>query len=241
MRAGPSRQHAWIMKPPLIEAVDVHVSFGETPALRGASVRADSGDFLAIMGPSGSGKSTLLHCLAGIFTPDSGEVRYAGSRLDDLPDKRRTRLRRTDFGFVFQFGQLIPELSAADNIAMPLLLNGARRAAAYRQARGWLTRLELGELGGRRTGELSGGQAQRIAIARALVTAPRVLFADEPTGALDSRTGHQIMSLLTAVARAEGTAIVLVTHDSGVAGYADRVVEVADGLVRDAVAAGGVR
>ena len=225
----------------LIEVESVQVSFGQTPALRGASVSVRAGEFLAIMGPSGSGKSTLLHCMAGIFTPDSGEVRYDGKRLDDLPDKQRTRLRRTDFGFVFQFGQLIPELSAADNIAMPLLLNGSRRAAAYQQAAAWLTRLQLSDLAGRRTGELSGGQAQRIAIARALSTSPRVLFADEPTGALDSQTGQQVMTLLTSIAREEGTTVILVTHDAGVAGYADRVVEVTDGLVTAAALAGGVR
>lgn len=229
------------MNPPLIQAVDLHVFFGETPALRGASVSAGRGEFLAIMGPSGSGKSTLLHCLAGIVTPDSGAVRYDGRRLDDAPDRERTRLRRTDFGFVFQFGQLIPELTAADNIAMPLLLNGSRRAAAYREARGWLTRLGLADLAVRRTGELSGGQAQRIAIGRALVTRPAVLFADEPTGALDSHTSRQVLSLLTGTAREEGTTVILVTHDREVAGYADRIVEVTDGLVTAAALAGGVR
>jgi putative ABC transport system ATP-binding protein len=228
------------MTNPLIEADHLHLSFGQTPALRGASVSVDSGEFLASMGPSGSGKSTLLHCLAGIFMPAGGEVRYDGRSLGNLGDKQRTKLRRTEFGFVFQFGQLVPELSAADNIAMPLLLNGTRRAAAYRQAGGWLDRLELGELSARRTGELSGGQAQRIAIARALVSKPRVLFADEPTGALDSLTGKQIMSLLTRVARAEGTAIILVSHDRDVARYADRTVQVSDGRVTAAELAGVV-
>src|SRR6202044_1816215 len=219
------------MTQPLVEATDVHLSFGRSPALRGATLAADDGEFVSIMGPSGSGKSTLLHCLAGILTPDSGAVRFRGRRVDELADRERSRLRRTDFGFVFQFGQLIPELSAADNIAMPLLLNGTRRGPALRAARAWLARLDLAELGGRRTGELSGGQAQRIAIARALVTQPRVLFADEPTGSLDSLAGEQIMVLLTSIAREAGTTVVLVTHDARVASYADRVVRVSDGQV----------
>jgi putative ABC transport system ATP-binding protein len=216
----------------LIEARDLHLSFGATPALRGAGLAAGAGEILAIMGPSGSGKSTLLHCLAGILTPAAGEVWYDGRRLDQLPDQQRTRLRRTQFGFVFQSGQLVPELSAADNLALPLLLGRVSRRAAYCEARTWLDRLGLGDLAGRRSGELSGGQAQRIAIARALVTGPRVLLADEPTGALDSLTGEQAMELLVSIARAEHTTVLLVTHDPRVAAYADRAVLVSDGKVR---------
>jgi putative ABC transport system ATP-binding protein len=228
------------MTQPLLEANDVYLSFGRSPALRGATLAVDDGEFVAIMGPSGSGKSTLLHCLAGILTPDSGAVRFRGRRVDELADRERSRLRRTDFGFVFQFGQLIPELSAADNVAMPLLLAGTRRGPALRAARGWLARLDVAELAGRRIGELSGGQAQRIAIARALVTQPSVLFADEPTGSLDSLAGEQVMGLLTAVARDTGSTVVLVTHDSRVASYADRVVRVSDGQV-SALQPAGVR
>ncbi|WP_027344470.1 ABC transporter ATP-binding protein [Hamadaea tsunoensis] len=213
----------------LIEAVDVHRSFGTTPALTGASVAVAAGEVVAVMGPSGSGKSTLLHCLAGIYLPDSGEVRFDGSRVDGLNDTARTRLRRTAFGFVFQFGQLVPELTVADNVALPLLLGKVRRKEAYARAEEWLDRLGLSGLGGRRTGELSGGQAQRVAIARALVTRPRVLFADEPTGSLDSLTGEQVMDELMNVVRAEGTAVVLVTHDARVASYADREIMVRDG------------
>jgi putative ABC transport system ATP-binding protein len=229
------------MTEPLIEAIDVHVSFGQTPALQGATLAVGSGEFVAIMGPSGSGKSTLLHCLAGILTPDRGEVRFGGRRVDDMADRQRSRLRRTDFGFVFQFGQLIPELAAVDNIAMPLLLNGTRRGPALRAARSWLARLELAGLGGRRTGELSGGQAQRIAIARALVTQPGVLFADEPTGSLDSPAGEQVMFLLTDIAREAGSTVILVTHDPRVASYADRVVRVSDGQVTGLELTAGVR
>ncbi|MER7274878.1 ABC transporter ATP-binding protein [Dactylosporangium sp. NPDC000244] len=215
----------------MIEARDVARSFGTTPALRGATVAVAPGEILAVMGPSGSGKSTLLHCLSGICTPDSGEVRYDGRRLDTLPEPARTKLRRTAFGFVFQFGQLAPELTVADNIALPLLLNKVRRNTAYATAASWLDRLGLGGLGTRRTGELSGGQAQRVAVARALAVRPRVLFADEPTGSLDPVTGRAVMDLLVGLARQEAVTVLLVTHDSRVAGYADRLVIVHDGRV----------
>lgn len=215
----------------LIEAREIWLSFGNTQALTGASLAVTGGEILAVMGPSGSGKSTLLHCLAGIFTPDQGQVWFNGERLDTLTDSRRTELRRTAFGFVFQFGQLVPELTVADNIALPLLLNGARRKAAYAKANAWLPRLELDGLGGRRTGELSGGQAQRVALARALVAKPQILFADEPTGSLDTLTGELVMNMLVALAREEGSTVVLVTHDARVAAYADREVMVRDGKV----------
>ena len=215
----------------LVEARDIAKSFGQTAALRGASVAVRPGEILAVMGPSGSGKSTLLHCLAGIFTPDRGEVWFNGQRLDRLDEAGRTKLRRTDFGFVFQFGQLVPELTAADNVALPLLLNRVRRRAAYQTAEAWLGRLGIGDKDANRTGELSGGEAQRVAVARALALAPKVIFADEPTGSLDSLTGEKVMDLLTGLAREQGTTVVLVTHDARVAAYADRVVMVRDGLV----------
>ena len=206
-------------------------AFGQTEALRGASIGAARGEILAIMGPSGSGKSTLLHCLAGIFPPDSGEVWFDGRRLDTLRETERTRLRRTAFGFVFQFGQLVPELTVTDNVALPLLLSRAGRKAAYQKADSWLARLGIGDKGARRTGELSGGEAQRVAVARTLAMAPAVIFADEPTGSLDSLTGEKVMNLLTSLAREQGTTVVLVTHDAQVAAYADRKVMVRDGLV----------
>ncbi len=215
----------------LIEARDVRKSFGQTPALRGASVAVSRGEILAIMGPSGSGKSTLLHCLAGIFAPDSGEVWFDGSRMDALDEAARTKLRRTAFGFVFQFGQLVPELTAADNVAMPLLLNRVRRRTAYQTADTWLDKLGIGDKGGRRTGELSGGEAQRVAIARALAIAPKLIFADEPTGSLDSLTGEKVMDLPVGLAREQGATVIIVTHDARVAAYADRVVMVRDGLI----------
>jgi putative ABC transport system ATP-binding protein len=215
----------------LIEARGVHKAFGQTRALRGASVAARQGEIVAIMGPSGSGKSTLLHCLAGIFTPDEGDVLFDGQVLNTMSEADRTKLRRTAFGFVFQFGQLVPELTAADNVALPLLLNRTRRKVAYKTADTWLDRLGIGDKGGRRTGELSGGEGQRVAVARALALAPKVIFADEPTGSLDSLTGEKVMGLMTGLAREQGTTVVIVTHDARVAAYADRVAMVRDGLV----------
>jgi putative ABC transport system ATP-binding protein len=215
----------------LLEARDIHRSFGQTPALRGASLAVADGEIVAVVGPSGSGKSTLLHCLAGIFRPDSGQVWFKGERIDELSDKKRSVLRRTAFGFVFQFGQLVPELTAADNVALPVILGRGGRREAYRRADWWLKRLDLDGLGGRRTGELSGGQAQRVAIGRALAAQPDVLFADEPTGSLDSASGRMVMDLLVGLARQDGTTVVLVTHDSKIAGYADRTVGVSDGQV----------
>ncbi len=231
MRAAADLSRAVAVPTNLIEARDVVRSFGETPALRGANLAVAAGEIIAIMGPSGSGKSTLLHCLAGIYRPDSGEVWFDGERVDNWNEDRRTKLRRTAFGFVFQFGQLVPELSTADNVALPLLLNRVSRKEAYARAFSWLARLGLEGLEGRRSGELSGGQAQRVAIARALVTGPKVVFADEPTGSLDSLTGEQVMDLLVDSARAEGTTVVLVTHDARVAAYADREAMVRDGIV----------
>lgn len=221
----------------LLEARDIMLSFGQTPALRGASVAVTSGEILAVMGPSGSGKSTLLHCLAGILVPDAGEVSFAGGRVDTMSEAERSALRRDRFGFVFQFGQLVPELTAEENVALPLLLRGVKRAPALAEASRWIERLGLDGLERRRSGELSGGQAQRVALARGLVANPDVLFADEPTGALDSLTGELVMDLLTAAARDQGTTVVLVTHDPRVAAYADREVIVRDGKVNVLVAA----
>jgi len=215
----------------LIEARGVVKNFGQTPALRGASMTVRQGEILAVMGPSGSGKSTLLHCLAGIFPADSGEVAFQGQSLTTMSEADRTKLRRTAFGFVFQFGQLVPELSAADNVALPLLLNRTKRKVAYKTADTWLDKIGIGDKGDRRTGELSGGEAQRVAVARALAMAPKVIFADEPTGSLDSLTGEKVMDLLTGLAREQGTTVVLVTHDARIAAYAERVATVRDGVV----------
>jgi putative ABC transport system ATP-binding protein len=216
---------------PIIEARDIVKSFGPTPALRGASIRAKQGEILAVMGPSGSGKSTLLHCLAGILAPDRGEVWFRGQRLDTMREGQRSELRRDRFGFVFQSGQLVPELTAEENVALPLLLSGTRRARALAEARKWFGRLGLDGLEHRRSGELSGGQAQRVALARGLVTEPDIIFADEPTGSLDSVSGEQVMNLLTSAAREQGATVIIVTHDARVAAYAAREVVVRDGKV----------
>jgi putative ABC transport system ATP-binding protein len=215
----------------LIEARGLVLSFGSTPALRGASLGVARGEIVAVMGPSGSGKSTLLHCMAGILTPDEGEVWFGGQRLDTMNDDHRSALRRDRFGFVFQSGQLVPELTAEENVALPLLLSGTRRGPAMTAARDWFAAVGLDGLQRRRSGELSGGQAQRVALARGMVAHPEVLFADEPTGSLDSVSGELVMDLLTAAAREHGTTVILVTHDARVAAYADREVVVRDGVV----------
>ncbi|MET9902653.1 ABC transporter ATP-binding protein [Streptomyces sp. NPDC006446] len=221
------------MSNPLLAARGLVKTHGATPALRGTSVELAAGEVLAVTGASGSGKSTLLHCLAGIVKPDSGTVEYGDERLDLLPEKRLSELRRTDFGVVFQFGQLIPELTAADNVALPLLLAGTSRAAAREQAGEWLERFGVKGQEALRPGEMSGGQAQRVSLARALVTAPKVVFADEPTGALDSLAGEQVMTALIHTVREAGTAVLLITHDAQVAAYADREVSLRDGAVAD--------
>ena len=217
----------------LIVAEDLRKAYGPTLALDGAGFSIHPGEVVAVMGPSGSGKSTLLHCLAGIVTPDSGSIRYDGREMAVMNDAERSALRRSEFGFVFQFGQLVPELTCAENVALPLRLNGAPRKAAERTAREWMARLEVDDIAGKRPGEVSGGQGQRVAVARALVTSPRVIFADEPTGALDSLNGERVMELLTEAARSANAAVVLVTHEARVAAYSDREIVVRDGRSRD--------
>ncbi|MFB8034086.1 ABC transporter ATP-binding protein [Streptomyces sp. NPDC056004] len=217
----------------LLSADGLHKAYGRTPALDGASFSIHPGEVVAVMGPSGSGKSTLLHCLAGIVTPDRGTITYAGRELSAMSDAERSALRRTEFGFVFQFGQLVPELTCVENVALPIRLNGARRKDAERTARHWLERLEVEGVGAKRPGEISGGQGQRVAVARALAASPKVIFADEPTGALDSLNGERVMELLTEAARSTNVAVVLVTHEARVAAYSDRDVTVRDGRTRD--------
>ncbi|HCT80010.1 MAG TPA: ABC transporter ATP-binding protein [Micromonosporaceae bacterium] len=216
---------------PLLQTDGLVKSYGRTPALRGLSVTIASGEIVAVTGPSGCGKSTLLHCLAGIVLPDAGEVRYRGRSLNQMSERDRSRLRRTDFGVVFQFGQLVAELPALDNVALPLLLGGVRRGAAEAKARQWLDSFGVADVAGDLPGEMSGGQAQRVALARAMVTSPAVLFADEPTGALDSLAGEQVLKVLTAQARQQNTTVVLVTHDATVAAYADREILLRDGAL----------
>jgi len=213
----------------LLSATGLVRSFGLTPALRGADLVIRPGEIVAVMGPSGSGKSTLLHCAAGIVPPDAGSVVFDGEDLRSMSDRDRTELRRAEFGFIFQFGQLIPELTCLQNVAMPLRLDGMRRKPAEVAAAGWLDHLDVGAVAASRPGEISGGQAQRVAVARALIGGPSVIFADEPTGALDTLQGEKVMGLLTRAVRETGAALVLVTHEPRVAAYSDREVVVRDG------------
>jgi putative ABC transport system ATP-binding protein len=215
----------------VLAGVGLIKTYGSTTALAGVDVEVRARDSLAVMGPSGSGKSTLLHTLAGIIRPDGGEVLLRGERIDRLGENRLSALRRKRFGFVFQSGQLLPELPAEENVALPLMLEGLPRGQAVERARRWFAPLGLDGLERRRPGQLSGGQAQRVAIARALAVAPDVVFADEPTGALDQATSTEVVRLLTSVTREQGAALVMVTHDADVAAHCDRIVQVRDGRI----------
>jgi putative ABC transport system ATP-binding protein len=216
-------------------------AYGPTPALRGVDIEIGEGEIVAVTGPSGCGKSTLLHCLAGILRVDSGQVIYRDQDLGLWTEAARSKLRRTRFGVLFQFGQLVPELTAAENVALPLLLAGSGRRDARKTATYWLERFGVGELADKRPGEMSGGQQQRCAVARAMATEPDVLFADEPTGALDVLIGEQVLGEIFQEARAQHMAVLLVTHEQRVAAYGDREVVLRDGVV-DAIGLGiGVR
>jgi putative ABC transport system ATP-binding protein len=222
---------------PVLAARGLVKRYGEVRALDGVDLTVRAGDVVAIVGPSGSGKSSLLHVLSGVLPADGGEVFLGGKPITTLGETDRSLLRRSAFGFVFQTGLLVAELTAEENAALPLLLGGVPRTDALGAARDWLARLGLDGLEGRRPGELSGGQAQRVAIARALVHRPRVVFADEPTGALDTRTGQEMVTSLLDAARRTGAAVIMVTHDQAVAARAQRIVELRDGRISSAVAA----
>jgi putative ABC transport system ATP-binding protein len=236
-RAQPIRGSADRPDGPLLVAAGLRKAFGPTPALLDAGLAVGTGEMVAVMGPSGSGKSTLLHCLAGIVPPDQGTVHYAGAEIGGLSDTDRSALRRTEFGFVFQFGQLVPELTCRENVALPLRLAGVSRRAAEKDAAEWLGRLEVADIADKRPGEISGGQGQRVAVARALMHGPKVVFADEPTGALDSLNGERVMTLLVGAARESGAAVVVVTHEPRVAAYCDRELIVRDGRTGEAESA----
>ncbi|MFE6864968.1 ABC transporter ATP-binding protein [Kitasatospora sp. NPDC057692] len=205
---------------------------GETVyALRGIDLALGHGTFTAVMGPSGSGKSTFLQCAAGLDRPTEGQVYLGGEEITRLSEDRLTKLRRDRIGFVFQSFNLLPSLSVLQNVLLPQRLAGARQDRA--RAKELLAQVGLGDHGRRRPGELSGGQQQRVAIARALVTAPDVLFADEPTGALDTTTAHEVLGLLRRAVDTMGATVVMVTHDPVAASFADRVVFLADGALAD--------
>jgi putative ABC transport system ATP-binding protein len=202
-------------------------------ALERVNINIHDGEFVAIMGPSGCGKSTLLHLLGGLDTPSAGEVLIDGANIAKMPDDRLTELRRRRIGFVFQFFNLIPVLTAAENAALPVTLDGVKPADAAEKAREWLTRFGLGERLASRPDQLSGGQQQRVAIARALVAEPSLILADEPTGNLDTRSGDEIASLLRNVSKEYNRTIIMVTHDPRIAAYSDRIIFLKDGVVVD--------
>ena len=202
-----------------------------TRALDGVDLDIARADSLAVMGPSGCGKTTLLHVLAGILAPTSGTVRLDGEALAELGDRRRTLLRRSEFGFVFQDGQLLPELTAVENVILPRMLGGTSRRAATAEATAWLDRLGLAGMHHRRPTQLSGGQAQRVAVARALAGRPSVVFADEPTGALDQETGQSVLATLVDACAETGASLVMVTHDAKVAAACRRTVAMRDGRI----------
>ena len=215
----------------IISAKNIKKSYGQTSVLHGVSLDVKQGEVLAIMGPSGSGKSTLLHSLAAIIPVDSGEILFDGRNIGKFSDNKRSILRRTAFGFVFQFSQLVPELTVIDNVALPLLLNGVSRNKAYTEAKKWLEAVGLADKHESTPGEISGGQMQRVAIARAMVVRPKILFADEPTGSLDSLNSEHVMELFIKTAKDNGTTVIMVTHEPSIAAYADREIVVRDGQI----------
>ena len=216
----------------IIEAKNIKKAFGKkTLALRGGNWAVEHGEIVAVLGPCDFDKSTLLHCLAGILKIDSGEVLFEGENIGKMSDKKRNQLRREKFGFVFQFSQLVPELTALDNVALPLLINGVNKTEAYTKAKAWLKKVGVEAVANQIPGELSGGQAQRVAVARAMVIEPKILFADEPTGSLDSLNSEKVMDLFIKTAKEVGTTVIMVTHEPTIAAYADRSVIVRDGVV----------
>jgi len=223
---------------PLLEGRDLQLSFGATTALRGATVSVAAGEIVALMGPSGSGKSTLLHCLAGVLVPDAGTVLIGDLELSGVSERERSAFRLRSMGFVFQFGGLVPELTLAENVALPLQLNGVRSREADTRARGMLEHLGVLDAADRRAGAVAGGQAQRAAVARALVHRPTVVFADEPTGSLDTVSGEVVLDALVSLARDSGTSVLIVTHDNRVAAHSDRLISMRDGRVVSPALAG---
>jgi putative ABC transport system ATP-binding protein len=199
--------------------------------VRGVSLTVTAGEFVSIMGPSGSGKSTLLHLLGALDTPTSGEVFFQGASVQKMTDRQRSLLRRNRIGFVFQFFNLIPTLKAEENVALPLLLGGARRSAALEHGRAGLERVGLAHRAGHFPEEMSGGEMQRVAIARALAGEPEAIMCDEPTGNLDSKTSGEILDLLRSLPEPGRRALVMVTHDRNAANYGDRIVHIQDGRV----------
>ncbi|MEU6624654.1 ATP-binding cassette domain-containing protein [Streptomyces litmocidini] len=220
----------------ILRAEGVDLFYGTQQAVTGADFTLKRGEVAAIMGSSGSGKSSLLYCLAGVLPPSKGTVTFDGEQLSSLPDAELSALRRTRLGFVFQYGELLPELTVEENAALPLRLAGISKTHAHAMAGQVLGRLGLGDLLRRRTSKLSGGQSQRVAVARALVHRPDVVFADEPTGALDSANAAAVLDEFLQLARRQKTAVVIVTHDADVAAKADTQYTMSDGVLAQRVA-----
>lgn len=222
---------------PIVEATNVVKIYDtgrvKVPALRGVSLTVYRGEMVAIMGPSGSGKTTLLNCLSGLDTIDEGMILIAGKELARLPDDVRSEFRARHMGFVFQLFNLIPVLSALENVELPALLAGMRPSEARRRAWAVLEQVGLADRAGHKPAELSGGQQQRVAIARALVNQPDIIWADEPTGNLDTETADEVMALLRRLNRENGQTFVIVTHDPRIGSMCDRVIQMRDGLIID--------
>lgn len=223
----------------MLTANRVSLSYGATPALREVSLTLEPGRRVALMGPSGCGKSSLLHCLCGVVRPDAGTVTFDGTDLTGLSERARSRLRLQRFGVVFQFGDLVPELTLVENVGLPLELLGRSRRDARVAAMTLLDELGVADVADQRTGGVSGGQAQRAAVARALVHEPAVLLADEPTGSLDTVTAEAVLDAITTLTARIGAALLVVTHDHLVASHLDELVTMNDGVIAQPTAVGG--
>lgn len=216
---------------PILSAQKIYKKINDTSILQGIDIDLQRGEILAITGPSGSGKSTLLHCLAGITNPDTGTIVYNEMNLNSLDQNAKTKLRTTDFGFIFQFGELVPELTVIDNVALPLLLSGTKKKEAYKIAAEWIEQVEISHVSKSLPHVLSGGEVQRVAFARAMAIDPKIIFADEPTGSLDTINTTKVMDLLVSLAHQHQKSVMLITHSEQVAAYADRVVTILDGQI----------
>jgi len=220
----------------MIQLINVHKVYRqgatEITALAGVSLEVSTGEFAVIMGPSGSGKSTLLHLIGGLDQPNRGDVLVDGRLISQLSDDQLTLFRRATVGFVFQFFNLLPTLSAVENVMLPLILDAQARSQAYSRAERILERVGLAERKNHLPEELSGGEIQRLAVARALAFNPSILLADEPTGNLDSKTGAQVLELIREVNRQQGCTVVMVTHDKEAAAFGDRVIQLKDGMTK---------
>lgn len=234
-QAPQQMQQAPFARGAIISARNLHKSYGNNPVLRNVSLNIYPGESVAIMGPSGSGKTTLLHALSGIIKLDAGSVLFNGPAgqvaVESLSERERTSLRANSFGFVFQQGLLVPELTAEENVSLAAMIAGVPRQQARSISADLLNRLGLGQMLDRRMGEMSGGQAQRVAIARSQVNGAPVTFADEPTGALDSKTAREVMALLLTMIPQQGKTLLVVTHDPNVAAACSRVVYLQDGQI----------